>query len=296
MAVAFDSFCAAAAPPRKYTIVFGTGFEGASSAWALIVYPLPSRKSWAVAPSPVTFVPLKTWISTPSVLRARRLRRRSATRFRVGDPLGDSVADAVPLGPPPGCSAIRRRRIRSRARRRPRRAARRSRRSGRFPGSRRAILPQRPVRARSPQRRTPSCPATRLPATRLAHATEPADEHRVVGERRRSVDDAMQQLVVPGRREAEAFADRPLLRDRELPALALEIEDLAGSVVELGAGVIGRVGDGHAPRLPSGTDGSSTSARNVDADGKRRRREDESIGATGPGRDERRNGCPRVSG
>ena len=90
---------------------------------------------------------------------------------------------------------------------------------------------------------------------------EPAHQHRVVRDRLRAVDGAVQQLVIARGGEAEALADRAFLGHPQLPRLPLEIQELAVARTRaprarrLGLG--GRNGSG---RLASVSRGSSTAA------------------------------------
>ena len=76
------------------------------------------------------------------------------------------------------------------------------------------------------------------PLTGGPHPAQPLDQHGVVRERGRGVDQAVEHLVVPGRRHVEQLADRLLLGPGVLPPLALEVEDLAVPLGQLG--VLGR--------------------------------------------------------
>ena len=78
----------------------------------------------------------------------------------------------------------------------------------------------------------------------LTQSAQAAHQHGVVLERLGRIDDAVQELVIARRREAERFADRAVLGDREHPALTLEIQDRARSIVE-------RLGRGRAAHLGS---------------------------------------------
>src|SRR6478609_7681949 len=60
-----------------------------------------------------------------------------------------------------------------------------------------------------------------------AQPPEPADQQRVLGQRRRVVDDRVQNLVVPGRRQVEQLPDRLFLGSCVLPPLPLERQDVA---------------------------------------------------------------------
>ena len=103
----------------------------------------------------------------------------------------------------------------------------------------RAILPQR-ARPRPGSETNAQPPGHAPPSSRGADAMQSADQHRIVGERLRRLEHAVEQLVVPGRGESEALADGSLLGDLELPALALEVEERARSLVErTGRGVEG---------------------------------------------------------
>src|SRR6478609_1116490 len=66
-------------------------------------------------------------------------------------------------------------------------------------------------------------PAGGLP--RLAEPQQPLDEHRVVRERGRTVDQRSEKLIVPRGGEAELFADRLLLGAGVPPPLTFEGED-----------------------------------------------------------------------
>jgi hypothetical protein len=68
---------------------------------------------------------------------------------------------------------------------------------------------------------TPGSPA----APGGALALEALDEHGVVGERRRVVDQAAEELVVGGGADAELAPDRLLLGAGVPPPMALELED-----------------------------------------------------------------------
>jgi hypothetical protein len=61
----------------------------------------------------------------------------------------------------------------------------------------------------------------------LPNPADPKDQHGVVRESFRGVDEAIEQLVIAGGREPEPLADRPLLGHLELPALTLEVQDRA---------------------------------------------------------------------
>src|SRR3954451_22679425 len=54
-------------------------------------------------------------------------------------------------------------------------------------------------------------------APQRSQPAQPPDQHRVVGQRRRTVDRPMQELVVARRREPERLADRTVLRDLQAP-------------------------------------------------------------------------------
>ena len=69
----------------------------------------------------------------------------------------------------------------------------------------------------------------RLP-TRVAEPAQPLDEHGVVLLRVGGVDQAAEQLVVPGRRQTELRADRLLLRTGVPAPFRLELEDGAVAV------------------------------------------------------------------
>src|SRR4051794_21176047 len=62
---------------------------------------------------------------------------------------------------------------------------------------------------------------------------EPANEHRVIRKGLRLVDDAMKQLMITRRGDAEALADRALLLTALLPPRALEFQDVERALVEL---------------------------------------------------------------
>ncbi len=119
----------------------------------------------------------------------------------------------------------------------------------RFTGS---ILPQRSGGTWAPQPSSlgpgeaPACMLTgrhdsqlardAAPAPNLPHPAEPPNEHRIVGERLRRLEEAVEQLVISGRREPETLTDRALLGDRQLPALAFEVQDLSLAIGELRRG------------------------------------------------------------
>jgi hypothetical protein len=87
------------------------------------------------------------------------------------------------------------------------------------------------VRA-SPARLLGHTQATRrtLPLTRHALTAEAPYQHRVFGEGGRRVDQAVEDLVVAGRRHVERVPDRTLFRAALLPPAALEREDLTFSI------------------------------------------------------------------
>src|SRR6476620_6387885 len=70
----------------------------------------------------------------------------------------------------------------------------------------------------------PAGRASLLPAR--PQATEPPDQQWILGQGGGIVDDLVEHLVVPGRRQAEHLLDRLLLRPGVLPPLPLEGEDL----------------------------------------------------------------------
>ena len=95
----------------------------------------------------------------------------------------------------------------------------------------------------------------------LTQPAQAAHQHGVVLERLGRIDDAVQELVIARRREAERFADGAVLGDREHPALTLEIQDRARSVIE-------RLGRGRAAHLGSVSTldrGASTPGVRLDA-------------------------------
>ena len=65
------------------------------------------------------------------------------------------------------------------------------------------------------------------PAAETKQASQTTHEHGVVRKGPRVVDQAIQQLLVAGRREAEPLPDRAVLRAPMLPPATLEIEQLA---------------------------------------------------------------------
>jgi len=70
-------------------------------------------------------------------------------------------------------------------------------------------------------------------AASFSEPAEPAHEHRVIREGLRPVDDAMKQLMITRRGDAEALADRALLLTALLPPRALELEDVERALIEL---------------------------------------------------------------
>ena len=96
----------------------------------------------------------------------------------------------------------------------------------------RAILPQASAVAGRRQRDPEPTGRSPLATTRVADATEPANEHGVVRKRLRPIDGAVHQLVVSRGGEPEALADGALLRDSKLPGLALEIQKIAVTLIE----------------------------------------------------------------
>ena len=102
---------------------------------------------------------------------------------------------------------------------------------------------------------------------RLSHPTQPAHQHRVVGERLRACRRRDSAAGGSGRRRSRSARGSPAPWRRELPALPFEVQDLAGRG-RRGSGVRrgSRGGDRvTGARLPSrGTDGSSTSGRTSD--------------------------------
>jgi len=79
------------------------------------------------------------------------------------------------------------------------------------------------------------------------------DQHRIVGESLRQVDDPVEELLVPDRREAEPLADRSLLRaDRS--ALALVSQEIANAWGRLRILYGLKAQSVHAPRLAATSD------------------------------------------
>ena len=111
------------------------------------------------------------------------------------------------------------------------------------------------------QRGSPSCRATRrcrrASRTRWSRRTSIGSYASAAGSSMRAVE----QLVVAGRREAEALADRSLLGHLELPALTLEIEQRRGSASSRHMGVVAST----VGSVPTGTDGASTSGGSAEA-------------------------------
>src|SRR6478735_10805940 len=70
----------------------------------------------------------------------------------------------------------------------------------------------------------PAGRASLLPAR--PQATEPPDQQWILGQGCRVVDDLVEHLVVPGRRQAEHLLDRLLLGSGVLPPLTLEGQDV----------------------------------------------------------------------
>jgi hypothetical protein len=92
----------------------------------------------------------------------------------------------------------------------------------------------------------PQPPCGARPLARGAQAAQALDEHRVVGESRRVVDEPVEHLVVARRAHLEQVTDGGLLGARVFPPLPLEGEDLAIAVAEVadGAGRLGCRGGG----------------------------------------------------
>src|SRR5690606_9893261 len=111
-----------------------------------------------------------------------------------------------------------------------------------FPGADRGSRRRRPV-GRADGAGTVRCGVSELEAEAAgragllplgAHATQALDEHRVGGQRLRAVDELVEDLVVAGRAHVEQVLDGLLLGTGVLPPLALELEDAAVAVAELG--------------------------------------------------------------
>src|SRR4029450_12868740 len=112
--------------------------------------------------------------------------------------------------------------------------------------------------------RKPKPPRKALAPTRLAEPAPPPHQHRVVPERLREIDRSHQELLIPRRRDPETLADQALLRAALQPPRALEIQDRAGALVELGREVArlgshGGEGSGRCRRCkhPAGGDPKS---------------------------------------
>jgi len=100
-----------------------------------------------------------------------------------------------------------------------------------------------------------------LPLTGGAQAAEPLDQHGVVRQCDLIADDAVEQLVVAGRRDVEPLTDRLFLRAGVLPPFALEVQDATRPVIELDrrrrvrhiARYVGRIFEGRRRRVRAGT-------------------------------------------
>jgi hypothetical protein len=100
----------------------------------------------------------------------------------------------------------------------------------------------------------------------LTEAQQPAHKHRIGLQRGGLVDQPVQQLVVAHRRDVELLPDRRLLGAVVLPLVALELEDLSVTLVELVGLVLG-LDRGHARTVGAATD-SAVDVRRDDMAGK----------------------------
>src|SRR5947199_1992401 len=66
----------------------------------------------------------------------------------------------------------------------------------------------------------------------LPEPPEPLDQHRVVLERFRPVDQPVEQVIIPSKGDAESLADTEPRGDRSTLSLALELEDVLPGELE----------------------------------------------------------------